>query len=96
MVPYVRDVNLYAYTGGNPINGIDPLGLFNPVKGGSVLLNASIAGISAASGIAKILITVGISPAGTTGVGARSPTALYLWGTWNIKSARAAADRALQ
>jgi hypothetical protein len=72
LVPYVGDVNLYAYTDGDPINGIDPLGLFNPVKGASVLLNARIAGISAASGVAKILVTAGILPAGTTGVGARS------------------------
>ncbi|HNK51158.1 MAG TPA: RHS repeat-associated core domain-containing protein [Nitrospira sp.] len=93
---FLRDVNLYAYVTANPVNGVDPLGLFNPVKGASALLNASIAGVSAASGAAKILIAAGISPAATTGVGALPPTALYLWGTWNVKSAKAAAERALQ
>jgi RHS repeat-associated protein len=93
---FLRYVNLHAYVGENPVNGVDPLGLFNPVKGASAVLNASIAGVSAASGAAKILIAAGISPAATTGVGALPPTALYIWGTWNIKSAKAATERALQ
>lgn len=89
-------LNTYAYVGANPVSGIDPTGLVNAVKAGVALGNAVIAGFSAGSGGVKIAIAVGLSPAAVTGVGALPPAALLAWGTWNMKSSKAAMQRSLK
>ncbi|WP_035217157.1 RHS repeat-associated core domain-containing protein, partial [Desulfobulbus elongatus] len=89
-------VNVYAYVNNDPVNWVDPWGLFNPTKGLSAIGNAAIAGFSAGSGTVKILIAAGASPAALTGVGALPPTALAGWAAWNFKSSKAAWDRAVK
>ncbi|MBN1570135.1 MAG: RHS repeat-associated core domain-containing protein, partial [Acidobacteria bacterium] len=74
-----NDFNLYGYVLNDPNNYLDPFGLFNPSKGVSALGNAVITGWSAASGVGKWAIALGISPAAATGVGALPPLALAAW-----------------
>src|SRR5439155_22543279 len=74
----------------------DPLGLINPVKAYVAVGNTAIAAYTAASGGLKIAIAAGLSPAAATGLGALPPVALLAWGTWNLKSSRAAWQRAQQ
>ncbi len=90
------DANLYGYVVSDPVNGIDPAGLFNPAKAISAFGNSIISGVSAASGASKYAVAAGLSPAATTAVGALPPAALAVWGTWNFKSSLAAWDRARQ
>ena len=73
---------------------VDPLGLFNPVKGGVAIGNAIISAGSAASGAIKIGIAIALLPTAPTGIGALPPAVLLGWGIWNINSSLAAFERA--
>lgn len=87
------DTNLFGYTLGDPVNFIDPSGLFNPVKGGVALLNAANAGRLYATGLLKIAGATGLA---ATGVGTPGSFGFYAWGAWNLRSAYAAQQRAMQ
>ena len=86
-------INPYVYVENDPVNLVDPAGLFNYAKAISALGNAGIAGWTAAAGAMKLGIAVGLIPASATVVGGIPPTALAAWATWNFKCSRAAWNR---
>ncbi|WP_272867046.1 RHS repeat-associated core domain-containing protein [Desulfobulbus propionicus] len=85
--------NLYGYVGGDPVNSIDPLGLFNPTKGIASLGNAANAGRLYAGGVLKLGAAAGLT---STGLGAPAGTGVAALGTWNLWSAQSAWNRSLQ
>jgi type VI secretion system secreted protein VgrG len=87
------DVNLYRYVGNNPVNWVDPLGLFNPAKGISALGNAANAGRLYASGALKLAGAAGLT---STGAGAPVGAGAAALGAWNIYSGQSATNRAMQ
>jgi len=86
------DFNLYNYVLANPVNLIDPMGLFNPTKGLTALLNAANSGRLYAAGSQKIAGAAGLLP---TGVGSPGSIVMAAWGLWNIRGAMVAQNRAL-
>lgn len=89
------DPNLYGYVLNNPINLIDPEGLFNPIKGASAIGNVFLSAFAASSGSVKYGIAAGLLPASATGVGSLPSITLVAWGTWNFKASMAAWNRAV-
>ncbi|CAB5119256.1 odd Oz/ten-m homolog 4 [Olavius algarvensis associated proteobacterium Delta 3] len=87
------DTDLYGYVFNDPISSIDPLGLFNPTKGFVALTNAANAGRLYASGTIKLAASAGLD---LTGVGIPAGIGTALLGAWNISSATAAQERAMQ
>jgi type VI secretion system secreted protein VgrG len=86
-------LNTFGYVEGNPANAVDPLGLFNYAKGAVAIGNFLNGGRLLGTGGAKIAAGAGVS---ATGVGIPVSAGSIAWGTWNIKSALAAAKRAKQ
>ncbi len=77
----------------DPVNAIDPLGLFNPSKGFSSAGNAVNAGRLYATGTLKLLAAGGMTG---TGVAAPAGVGTAALGTWNLTSAGKAWDRSVQ
>jgi type VI secretion system secreted protein VgrG len=86
------DPDVYGYCLNDPINLIDPLGLFNPTKGLAALVNAANAGRLYAAGSLKLAASAGFD---ITGAGVPAGIGTALWGAWNIKGALAAQNRGL-
>jgi len=87
------DPNLYGYVLEDPINRLDPIGLFNPTKAISAVANALNAGRLYASGSLKLAAAAGLA---ATGVGTPGSAGLAFMGTWNLYSGTAAQQRAVQ
>jgi type VI secretion system secreted protein VgrG len=86
-------LNLYLYANGNPVNAIDPYGLFNPAKGAVAIFNIMNAGRLYSSAYAKIAAATGLTG---TGVGAAAGTGVVVLAGWNLTSANAAYSRGTQ
>jgi RHS repeat-associated protein len=91
----IGGINLFLYAENNPINLVDPEGLFNPIKGASAIGNVFLSAFTVSSGSVKYGIAAGLLPASVTVVGSLPSTALAAWGTWNFKSSMAAWNRAV-
>ncbi len=83
------------FVSNNPVNAIDPLGLFNPSKGLSALGNAANAGRLYAGGALKLAGAAGLT---TTGAGAPAGAGAgaAALGGWNLWSGQSAWNRSLQ
>jgi type VI secretion system secreted protein VgrG len=86
-------INLYGYVSNNPVNWVDPLGLFNPSKGLSSLGNAANAGRLYARGALKLAGAAGLT---ATGAGAPVGAGAAALGGWNIWSGQSAWNRSMQ
>jgi type VI secretion system secreted protein VgrG len=85
------DTNLYGYVQNDPVNGIDPWGLFNPVKGAVSLANSVNAGRLYNNGMMRLATSAGLVE---TGIGTPGSMVTAAIGTWNLKSAMVAQTRA--
>lgn len=74
-------INTYAYVGGNPISYVDPMGLFNPVKGAVSMFNSARGVYQVGTGL------VGIASGTTAGAAL---------GTWRLNSGISSLKRSKQ
>ena len=84
---------LYGYVLNDPVNFVDPWGLFNPAKVLSSLGNAANASRLYAGGTLKLAAAAGLTG---TGVGAPVGAGTAALGTWNLWSAQSAWTRSMQ
>ena len=85
--------NLYSYLGNSPMNGIDPLGLFNPTKCLSAIGNGANASRLYAAGMTKLAGAAGLT---ATGAGAPAGVGAAALGGWNLSSGMSAQTRGMQ
>jgi type VI secretion system secreted protein VgrG len=83
-------LNMFTYVQNNPVNAVDPLGLFNPTKGIAALANAANAVRLYGTGTLKILGATGLA---STGVGTPGSVVFLAWGLWNIRGGMVAQNR---
>jgi type VI secretion system secreted protein VgrG len=93
LIEEVGGINLYGYVENDPPNAVDPLGLFNPTKGLSSLLNAANAGRLYAGGALKLGAAGGLTATVAAAPAGAGTAAL---GAWNLWSGQTAWNRSLQ